>query len=63
MRLIFAVKIKLLIFWVMISCRDVVRIPTSPWRWRQNSPPKLQYPTTSLQGPTTQKTMTKAELS
>jgi hypothetical protein len=31
---------------------------TSPWRWRQRSPPKLCYPTTTLHGVTTQKTTT-----
>jgi hypothetical protein len=30
----------------------------SPWRWRQHGPPKRWYPTTTLQGVTTQKTST-----
>jgi len=29
-----------------------------PWRWRQQGPPKLWYPTATLQGVTTQKTST-----
>jgi len=31
---------------------------TSPWRWRQYGPPKRWYPTTKLDGVTTQKTST-----
>jgi hypothetical protein len=31
---------------------------TSPWRWRQQGPPKRWYPTTSLHGVITQKTAT-----
>jgi hypothetical protein len=33
------------------------RVFTSPWRWRQQGPPKLRYSTTSLYDVTTQKTM------
>jgi hypothetical protein len=32
--------------------------PTSPWRWWQHGLPKRWYPTTSLHGVTTRKTMT-----
>jgi hypothetical protein len=31
---------------------------SSPWRWRQQRPPKRRYPTTILHGVTTQKTST-----
>jgi len=32
--------------------------PTSPWRWKQDGPPKRWYPTTTLNGVTTQNTST-----
>jgi hypothetical protein len=32
-------------------------ILTSPWRWRQHGPPKRWYPTATLHGVTTQKTL------
>jgi len=31
---------------------------TSTWRWRQQGPPKHWYPTTTVHGITTQKTLT-----
>jgi len=41
------VKVQVEVFWLV-----------TPRRWRQQGPPKRWYPTTTLHGITTQKTMT-----
>jgi len=45
-------KIQVMVFWGVTACS---RIPL--WRCRQNGPLKCWYPTTSLNGVTTQKTI------
>jgi len=63
-----AVKIQVDVFQVVMPCIVAVRYQRfggpcslhlqSDWSWRQHGPPKHHYPTTTLYGITTQKTLT-----
>jgi len=61
-RLKTAVKIQVQVFWVVTPCSVAVGYHRfqwpSPWRWRQQCPPKRRYPAATVHGVTTQKTST-----